>query len=236
MKENRPESPFNPRFADPMRPGERVAALIYFPIHVFALPLLLPRVSQFFPQLSTVDVNLVYYIIGFAYTLILCRRFLRAGFDAALDRPGLFFTAMLTAFVLEIALSMIVSSLAVIIGVDSSPNNEAFVAMAPGGRGKLTAMSVFMAPVVEEILFRGLAFGALHRRSRAAAWIVSALAFSVYHVWQYALLDPALLAAAVLYLPASLALNWAYERSGSIWAPIAYHMLTNAIGMSALLG
>ena len=28
--------------------------------------------------------------------------------------------------------------------------------------------------------------------------------------------------------------NWCYERSGSIWAPIVYHMLSNAISMSLL--
>ena len=47
--------------------------------------------------------------------------------------------------------------------------------MAPEGMNKLTAMTVFMAPIVEEILFRGLAFGALRSRNRAAAWIVSVL-------------------------------------------------------------
>ena len=80
----------------------------------------------------------------------------------------------------------------------------------------------------------GLAFGALRSRNRAAAWIVSVLLFSFYHVWQYAVIDPLYLLTAVLYIPASIALNWSYERSGSIWAPIFYHMLTNAVGISAL--
>ena len=116
----------------------------------------------------------------------------------------------------------------------TSPNNEAITAMAPEGMNKLTAMTVFMAPIVEEILFRGLAFGVLRSRNRAAAWIVSVLLFSFYHVWQYAVIDPLYLLTAVLYIPASIALNWSYERSGSIWAPIFYHMLTNAVGISAL--
>lgn len=107
--------------------------------------------------------------------------------------------------------------------------------MAPEGMNKLTAMTVFMAPDSR----RGFSSAAwpstlLRSRNRAAAWIVSVLLFSFYHVWQYAVIDPLYLLTAVLYHPASIALNWSYERSGSIWAPIFYHMLTNAVGISAL--
>lgn len=223
-------------FTDLMRPGERIAALIYLPIHLFALPLLLPYLTLVTPQLDAVDINLIYYITGFAYTLILCWRFLRAGFDAALDSLGRFFLAVIGAYALEYVLSMLLTAVLLLLGgADmTSPNNNAISAMAPEGFNKLIAMTVFMAPVVEEVLFRGLVFGALRRRSRVAAWIVSVLVFSLYHVWQYALSEPLYLITAVLYVPASVALNWCYERSGSIWAPIAYHMITNAIGMAIL--
>ena len=84
--ENRPTIPNRTGFADLMRPGERIAALVYLPIHVFALPLLLPYLVYAVPDITAVDVNLTYYVIGFVYVLALCWRFLRAGFDAALDR------------------------------------------------------------------------------------------------------------------------------------------------------
>ena len=162
----------------------------------------------------------------------------RAGFDAALDRLGTFVLAILTAYLLEMALSMVISSLIVALnlGLGSSPNNDAFVSMIPEGRSRIIAMTVFMAPIVEEVLFRGLVFGALQRRSRALAWVVSVLAFSLYHVWQYVVeaQSAAMLLYALLYIPASMSFNWCYERSGSIWAPIVYHMLSNAISMSLL--
>lgn len=234
--ENRPVIPNRPQFIDLMRPSERLAELIYLPIHLFALPLLLPKLALIIPNLDSVTLNLIYYIIGFAYTLILCWRFLHAGFSAAIDRIGSFLIAIASSYLLETALSLILSyALILLNAVDlSSPNNAAIEAMAPEGLNKLMAMTVFMAPIVEEVLFRGLVFGGLHRRSRLLAWIVSALVFSLYHVWQYAIRSPAALFSAVLYLPASLAFNWCYERSGSIWAPILYHMLANAIGMSMM--
>ncbi len=234
---NQTPTPRGPRgFIDLMRPGERIAALIYLPIHIVALPLLLPYLLYIFPGLSTVDVNLIYYSVGFIYCLLLFWRFLHASFNAAWERPGALLLGVFGGYAMEVLLSMLLSSLLVLFGLQSisSPNNVAIVSMAPEGLNKLTAMTVFMAPVVEEILFRGLAFGAIRRRSRAAAWVVSVLLFSVYHVWQYAAIDPLYLLTAVLYVPASIALCWSYERSGTIWAPIFYHMLTNAIGMSSL--
>lgn len=234
--ENKPVIPHRPQFIDLMRPGERVAELIYLPIHLFALPLLLPKLTLVIPGLDAVTINLIYYTIGFAYTLILCWRFLHAGFNAAIDRIGSFLIAIASTYLLEMALSLILSNLLILFNAVelSSPNNEAIESMAPEGWNKLVAMTVFMAPIVEEVLFRGLVFGGLRRRSRLLAWIVSALVFSLYHVWQYAIYSPAALLSAVLYLPASLAFNWCYERSGSIWAPIIYHMLSNAIGMSIM--
>ena len=186
MNEKKPETPFRPAFTDLMRPGERLAALVYLPIHVFAMPLLLPYLGLVIPGLTAVDLNFIYYAAGFTYLLAALWRFLRAGFDAMLDRFAMFVLAFATAFVLELALSMILTSLLNLTGLSlSSPNNDAFAAMSEYGRGALVAMSVFLAPVVEEALFRGLVFGALRGKSRAAAWIVSVLVFSVYHIWQY---------------------------------------------------
>ena len=237
--EQKPVIPNRRGFANLMRPGERLAALIYLPIHVFALPLLLPYLVYVMPGVTNMGINLIYYIVGLVYILLLCWRFLREGFNAALDRPGAFVMSILLAYILEIALSMIISSLLAMFGLNlgSSPNNDALVSMAPQGYNKLVAMTVFMAPIVEETLFRGLVFGALHRKSRVLAWIISILAFSVYHVWQYAVtaMDLRVLVYMVLYIPASVSFNWCYERSGSIWAPIAYHMISNAISVSLLI-
>ena len=36
------------------------------------------------------------------------------------------------------------------------------------------------------------------------------------------------------YVPAGIALGWAYERADSIWAPITMHLIINAIAMLSL--
>ena len=97
------------------------------------------------------------------------------------------------------------------------------------------AVAVLLAPIVEEPLFRGLLYGQIRRRSRAAAYCVSVLLFCFYHVWQYLLLDWRYIFQMINYVPASVGLCYSYEKSGTVWAPIAFHMFINAVSMSVLL-
>lgn len=219
--------------AEVMKPGERLAALIYLPIHIFALPLLLPFIAPYLPWTGSLALNVIYYVIGFVYVLAVFWRYLRRNFDALIDHPLMFLISVFGAYAIEFMLSFLLVTLLSAFGITMvSPNNAAINSMSPQGYYKLFAISVFLAPFVEEVLFRGLIFGSLVEKHKVLAWIVSVLAFSLYHVWQYAVTDsPLLLVTAVLYFPGSIALNWSYRRSGTIWGPIAYHMLTNYIAM-----
>jgi hypothetical protein len=90
----------------------------------------------------------------------------------------------------------------------------------------LIVMAVFSAPVLEELLFRGLVQTVLiNARVALARWPAIALAsilFASVH----------LPVASVHALPAlvvlSLGLGWVYERTGNLWASIGLHALFNA--------
>jgi uncharacterized protein len=81
-------------------------------------------------------------------------------------------------------------------------------------------------PIVEEILFRGLFYGALQKRWGVKAAIIgSALVFALVH----------LQLVGFFYLFCfGLILGWARCRSGSLGLPIALHCLNNALLMLAL--
>ena len=82
-----------------------------------------------------------------------------------------------------------------------------------------------VAPVVEEIFFRGFVFTGLGRRwgwSRAA--LASAGLFALAHFLPTALLPIFILGLIFAYL---------YQISGSIWPAILMHMLTNTLALSA---
>lgn len=111
------------------------------------------------------------------------------------------------------------------------PNDESIAAMIRENRAIMLAGTVFLAPLAEECVFRGLVFQGLHRRSRPAAYVASMLLFSLVHVvgyWDF--LSPLrLLESVIVYLPAGFALAWSYEKADTIFAPIVMHSVINAI-------
>ena len=82
-------------------------------------------------------------------------------------------------------------------------------------------------------MFRGGLFGTLRRYSRTGAYIVTVLAFSLYHVWGYALTDLRSLIFAIQYMPVTFLLCRCYERTDTVWSCIFFHMLVNVISLGA---
>ena len=94
---------------------------------------------------------------------------------------------------------------------------------------------IFLAPFVEEVLFRGLVFGNLKSKSRTVAYVVSCLLFALLHVWQFAVVrqDITYFLLMVQYLVPGLVLAWAYDHTGTLWSSILLHAAANALHVSA---
>lgn len=91
-----------------------------------------------------------------------------------------------------------------------------------GGVGFLIIGISVMAPITEELLFRGIVQGELRKAMpETAAIIIQAILFAAYHI------QP--VQASYALIPGIL-LGVAYAWSRSIWVPIAMHMLFNALG------
>ena len=209
----------------------------WLPIHIVILPVLLKMYAASGGGLSGAELNEIYYGVSFVFVLIVMFRFLRSCFDMLLDRPGRCILAAVIALAAYYALSMIAATLLLALqSAVANPNNAATEVLAKQNPGVIRALGLFIAPIVEETLFRGAVFGALRSRSRVLAYLVSTLLFGVYHVWQYALIyaDAALLLYALQYVPISLALGFCYERTESVWPPIFVHMIVNAASFAAL--
>jgi len=89
----------------------------------------------------------------------------------------------------------------------------------------LAVMAVVIAPIVEEVVFRGYIYPVCKRHSgRVIATFVTSLFFSAVHFSIPALLPLFILA---------IFLTIAYELSGSIWVPIAIHACFNGFTLIA---
>jgi membrane protease YdiL (CAAX protease family) len=86
---------------------------------------------------------------------------------------------------------------------------------------------VILAPIAEEIFFRGVVFNALLREGgRRWAYLGSAALFAVIHLEPISILPLFLL---------GLALAWVYERSRNLLAPMAMHATVNGIAVALVL-
>ncbi len=89
------------------------------------------------------------------------------------------------------------------------------------------AMAIFVAPITEEIFFRGFVYNILKKWSGAApAAIASSFLFGIVHTSLPQLIPLTIFA---------LIQCWAYEKARSLWLPIVLHMLFNATSCLVIL-
>ncbi len=224
-----------------MRVMEFYSALLYLPIHSIIIPILFSWHAYSNPNMYTeTEYNLAYYVFSFAVILVICRRYLRLEYDGLMDgkiRSAIVFLQGQGLYI--VGLLLLVSFFSTT-GIDpseyQSPNNEAIDEMAKLNSQAVMAFGIFLAPLVEEVLFRGVVFGRIRLKHRALAYIVSTILFAILHVWQFAVNDfgAHILIYAIYYIPSGLVLAWCYERSGTIWIPIFVHMTINNMAFSVV--
>jgi hypothetical protein len=96
----------------------------------------------------------------------------------------------------------------------------------------LLVIAVVLAPLLEEVLFRGLLFPALRRRLRfLPAALATTVLFTGLHFTQTGAYWPALLG----IFTCGMALAWLRERTASLWPSIAFHMGFNSTPFLAWL-
>lgn len=96
-------------------------------------------------------------------------------------------------------------------------------------------VAVVLAPLVEEILYRGALQQALHGLGmpRIASIACASALFAVAH-WG-SLVGGSEAGALAMLLVLGLIFGWAYERTGSMWAPFTAHALFNAANLAIFL-
>lgn len=222
-------------FTSRMANWQYALMLLYLPVHLFGLPLLMTALVEK-GSLTLGMANFWVYAVGAVFTVAVLWRFLRRELDPLFDHPLFALSELLRGYALiwcgELAAAMLLS----LFGIQGdTANNEQALALLRDERGPMIAATVFVAPIVEEALFRGGLFGLLRHKNRALAYVVSVLAFGLYHVWSYALLDPRELLFLLEYLPAGLLLARCYERTNSLWGCIFLHAINNGVSLWVIL-
>lgn len=236
----------SPRELGPLRKEERIGGLIYLPMFLIGTQYLAVLiVLRFRPNLSEdellVPVNLVFTGLNAAALCLIFHRYLAEQFRRIQLRGWSIFTDLLLGFLtcygLSILASYAVQLLQILFGTEYlNANQEAVNTMLFRSPAAAILAACVLAPISEELLFRGLIFCGLYRRSRKWAYAVSMLSFAFVHVMQSMFSQPigVTLTAFSVYLPHGFALAWTYERSGSIWSAIFLHASLNTLSFILL--
>jgi len=222
---------------------EVLGGVLFFPIYIIILPFAVTFACAYLNALYNYDIDdigitLAYYYIVFGCVAVGFRHFLS---ESLAELVHNFFRAVqavaaggVVIFVLNILSSLLTYYF---LSSFSNPNDAQVYDMLSVNPRAGIVVAVFLAPIVEETVFRGLIFGGLQRKSRLLAYLLSCVMFGFIHIWQYAVINNnlALFLFIIQYIPSAVGLAWCYEKSGTIWAPIFLHMFMNGLTITYYL-
>lgn len=136
---------------------------------------------------------------------------------------------------LQIGAAVIIAILTFVFFQNSDPPQQAAAELATDldswGIALGIVAIVFLAPVYEEIVFRGMILSRLLRLMDAwPAYLLNGFLFAGLHV----LFDPNAWFASIALFPLGTALAWMAHRGGGLSRPILAHMGVNALGAIGL--
>ena len=223
--------------------GEQIAGVVFFVIYLLVLPFVTNPLFDLAGRLLAVSISaamrdVLHYYILFAVTIIIFHGFLARTSRHLMDNLGGACKTAAAGLVGLYGLNELVYRLTNLIFTNRTNLNDTTISAQIDDAPHMTLLIViFLAPFVEEVLFRGLVFGNLKSRSRALAYVVSCLLFALLHVWQFAVVkqDVTYFLLMIQYLVPGLVLAWAYDHSGTLWASIGLHAAVNALSVWAML-
>jgi membrane protease YdiL (CAAX protease family) len=147
------------------------------------------------------------------------------------SRISLVLTSTLTVFAGYILVTIVISSLLAFVLPENVLNAEQDLGIETDFSSMATTLPLMisvlvLAPITEEIIFRGFIFKGL--RSKFSFWtaaIVSSLAFAAVHLQWNVAFDVFILA---------IGAAWLMERTGSIYAAILLHVIKNSVAIMLL--
>ena len=227
--------------ASKMTLTQTLFSVLWIAMHVIGIPYLIVRIPGIMQKYDEATLSFICYAISAAVLIVVNWSFLKNDYFTLGDNLSKIIFTIIRCYLIMLAVDMMLSAIITAISAVaevtievSNENNEVIMDMAADNYGMIKAASIFLAPIAEELMFRGAIFGGLRKHNRIIAYAVSMLAFSIYHVWGYAIYDPSYWWYILQYLPVSFVICYCYEKCDSIWGSMFFHMSWNAITLYAL--
>ena len=214
---------------------EKFLGLIFLFLMSTVLPTAMSGLWQLLPiSLDDTQKSFVLFLINMIITVLIFHRYLWNSLRHSLGRPGKTLLWFAIGLAICTACTVLTDLLLARFVPDFVNANDAGIESQVQSHWWLMFFNVvFFAPITEETLFRGLVFGAVRKKSRLAAYLISMVVFSAIHLIGYmSVLSPThLLLSFLQYLPSSFALALACDKADSVWGSILVHMSVNLIAI-----
>lgn len=192
------------------------------------------KIVQASSSLSLVTINLFFeiFILFVALELLKKRKlslgnihFSKPSLPGILKKLPFLYTAMFAIFFLGGLLSFVICKK---FGIEYTPSVTEFIMKEKDYRVLviLGIEAVIIAPVVEEILFRGIIYNSFKRRNALFAAVISSFIFALFHKEIAALIPIFIL---------GLAFALIYEKYKNLWHCILLHALHNGLMLSVAI-
>lgn len=212
-------------------------------VYLLILPLAADPLFDFIQRVFSISAgggarDALYYYILFGLTVIAFWGYLGREGVAFFNRPGHALASVGIGLAAFYGLNGILFRLLRLLSVyQPNLNDQAVLARIASAPRSTVLILVFLAPIIEESLFRGYIFGNLRAYNRWAAYLASCVLFALLHVQPYfaGSWDLAYWAVMVQYLVPGAVMAWTFERSGSLWGSVLLHGAVNALAVLSVV-
>lgn len=230
-------------YASHLTDFEKLAGVILLLIYLLVLPFFGGWITDQIGTLLGVTIsravsNIICFYLLFAAAVLIFHSFLYQTSQSFLKTMERSLKTLGLALVFFYGLNEILYRLTHLLwGNLTNLNDIALISQLTAAPRMMALVVIFLAPFIEELLFRGLIFGWLREHSRAVAYFVSCILFALLHVWEYAVFNGELsyLLLVVQYAVPGFVFTWAYDHSGNLWTSIAAHACVNALAVWTIL-
>lgn len=215
--------------------------LYYFIGHLYLTPLGISKIILYFKLMSRDDLEIylqmfsdslsAFVLIFILWPIIIdnLERFSRHIDHTILSGIKLYVPTILVNAVLTMAIFYFT-------GISESTNQEAVLLLASKDIWAIAIPAVLVAPLIEELIFRGIIFRSLRINGFALASIVSGFCFGLLHCigdivsgnWQG-------LIYIIVYMSMGIFMCKAYEDSENLFGAVSLHLFNNFISVIAIL-
>lgn len=211
---------------------EQRVGWVFFALYLFVLPFLVGVVTRFLDEhleigFTAAQTSAIYYAAVLLLLTATFWDFLKNAFRILSDNTRQNLFALAVGFVGGLLLTVVLSLLPLPVENPVIGDYKAQFLLSPG---YTTAVVMFLRPLAEEVMYRGLLFGSLRKKNRILAYGASISLSALSAVWQLAIPgEPLYLLLALRYIPLAAATTWAYDIGGSVLTPMALRVILNGL-------